>query len=89
VICLDLSRWLCLWRVLRRHGTQRPDLRPDVIEGSLFTKDALQFLWFIVGQYHRKNRPTIKQLREKYPDVEFMRLRTQKQVNELVMRTGM
>ena len=89
VICLDLSRWLCLWRVLRRHGTQRPDMRPDVVEGSLLTRDSLQFIWFIIGQYHRKNRPTIKRLRREYPDVEFLRLRSRKEVNALVMRAGM
>ena len=81
VVCLDLSRWLCLWRVLKRRGTPRPDMRPGVEEtGSLFTNDSLQFLWFIVGQYHKKNRPTIKRLREKYPDVAFIRLRTRRAV---------
>jgi len=86
VIFLDLSRWLCLWRVLRRHGHQRPDLRQDVVEGKLFTKDSLQFFWFIIGQYHRKNRPTIRRLHEKYPEVEFLRVKTAREAKAIAKR---
>jgi len=83
VIYLHLSRWLCLWRVLRRHGRRRPDLRPDVIEGSLFTKDALQFFWSILRK-RRQHLRRISTLREKYPGVEFVRLHSRKAVRGLI-----
>ena len=88
VIFLDLPRWLCALRVIKRHGTKRPDMRPDVVESSIFSKDFAQFFGFI-WRFKKDTMPKILALHEKYPDVEFVRLRTQKQVNELVMRAGM
>ena len=88
VICLDLPRWLCAWRVIRRHGTQRPDMRPDVVEGSIFTKDFAEFFGFI-WNFRKETMPKILALHEKYPGVEFVRVRSQKEVNDLVIRAGM
>lgn len=43
VIYLDMPRWLCLWRVLCRHGKKRPDLQ-EVLEEK-FDRELLRFLW--------------------------------------------
>ena len=88
VILLDLPGLLCLRRVIRRHGQERPDMRPDVLEGSIFSKDFLEFLWFI-WKFKRASVPKILALHEKYPGVEFMHVRTQKEVNDIVMRAEM
>ena len=88
VIFLDLPRWLCLWRAINRQGKPRPDLRPDVEDPGKFTWEFMKFLLWIY-RFRKTCLPKILALREKYPDVEFVRLRTQKQVNELVMRAGM
>ena len=58
VIFLDLPRLLCLWRVMRRHGQRRPDLRPDVVESSIFSKEFLEFLGFI-WKFKRERVPKI------------------------------
>jgi len=85
VICLDLPRLLCAWRVIRRHGTQRPDMRPNVVEGTIFTKDFAAFLGFI-WRFRKDTMPKILALHEKHPEVQFVCLRTQKEVNDIVMR---
>jgi len=88
VICLDLPRLLCAWRVLKRQNKQRPDMRPDVKAPGIFSAGFLEFFNFVWG-FRKHALPKILALHEKYPGVEFMHVRTKKQVNELVMRTGM
>jgi len=89
VIFLDLPRWLCLWRVLKRNGTPRPDLRPGLERGEgKLSKDSMQFFWSILRN-QREDLRRILTLHEKYPDVAFLRVHSQKEVNELVMRAGM
>ena len=81
VIYLDLPRGLCTWRVLRRHGTKRPDLRPDVIEGSIFSKDFAEFLGFVWT--HRKvTVPKVLALHAQHPNVAFIRLTSRKAVRD-------
>jgi|GEM_PF-240513 len=83
VILLDLPPLLCVWRAVRRHGTKRPDLREDVVEGSIFKRDAVEFFRFIF-RFRRDSLPKILALHEKYPGVAFMHVRTQKEVNAIV-----
>ena len=85
VIFLDLPRWLCLWQAVRRHGRQRPDMRGDVKEGSIFTRDALQFFGFIL-RFRKDSLPKILALHKKYPGVAFVRVRTRQAVRELLGR---
>jgi len=85
VICLDLPRLLCAWRVIRRHGTQRPDMRPGVIEGSIFTKDFAEFLGFVWG-FRKNTTPKILALHEKYPDVAFLRVKTARKAKAIAKR---
>ena len=83
VILLDLPPLLCMRRVLRRHGKQRPDMQEGVVEGGIFTRDSLEFYGFILG-FRRKSMPKILALHEKYPGVEFLRLRTRREVEEVL-----
>ena len=85
VICLDLPPLLCAWRVIRRHGTQRPDMRPDVIEGSIFNKDFREFFGFVWG-FRKAKMPKILALHEKYPDVAFVRVKTAKEAKGIATR---
>ncbi|MCL2300570.1 MAG: hypothetical protein FWC27_10555, partial [Firmicutes bacterium] len=83
VICLDLPPLLCLWRVFRRHGKQRPDMR--VVEGGRFTRDALEFFWFIL-RFRRDSLPKILALHKKYPNVAFLRVRSAKEAKNIANR---
>ena len=83
VIVLDLPRLLCAGRVIRRHGTPRPDMPPGVEEGRVWSLDFLRFLLFIF-EFKWFSRPKILRLHRKYPQVGFMRLRTRKAVRALL-----
>jgi len=82
VIFLDLPRGLCTWRVLKRRGTPRSDLKPGLEEAEAkFTKDTAEFLWFVWT--HRKTTlPKVLALHEKHPGVAFVRLKSRRAVRD-------
>ena len=84
VIYLDLPRMLRLFRVIRRLWQPRPDLRPGVRESPAPLKDHLNMYWSILTKDKKKNAPRILALHEKYPDVQFLHLRSRKAVRELI-----
>jgi len=59
IIFLDMPRWVCLWRALKRrvqyHGRSRPDLPPDCPE--VLDWVFLQYVW----TYPQDRRPKIMQ----------------------------
>jgi len=86
VIFLDLPRWLCFLRVMKRHGTPRPDLRPGLEQGEgKLSKDAVQFFWSILRN-RRKDQRRIHALHEKYPDVALVRVRSAKEAKNIANR---
>ena len=84
VVLLDLSRWLCVWRVIKRHGKERPDMRQDVIEESMFSINYLKFLRFILG-YKKKCLLEVLALHEEYQHVKLLRLRSRREVREILL----
>ena len=82
VICLDLPRLLCAWRVIKRQNKQRPDMRPDVKVPGIFSAGFAAFFGFVWG-FRKNAMPKIYALHEKYPGVGFMRVKTRKAVKEL------
>jgi len=82
VICLDLPRWLCLRRAVKRQGKQRPDQRPDVSDPGMFTKEFAKFLLWI-WRFRKTCLPEINRLREACPGVDFIHLRSRRAVREL------
>jgi adenylate kinase family enzyme len=57
VIFLDLSRVLCVWRIIRRRLTYRKVNRPDMAEGceERFSLEFLSWVW----NYSRRSRPKV------------------------------
>ena len=55
VVFLDLSRWLCLWRIVTRALRYRNRSRPDMAEGCLEKLDLEFVLW--VWNYSRQTKP--------------------------------
>jgi len=82
VLFLDLPRVICMWRVLKRRGKPRPDIKSGVEERSSL-KGRLGFYRFVL-LYRWNNRPRVYELRKKHPKVKFVRLRTRKVVRELL-----
>ena len=62
VIFLDMSRALCIWRVLKRAIMYRNKSRPDMAEGcpERLTVEFLLWIW----NYPRKTRPKVVRMLE-------------------------
>ncbi|MBV9957017.1 MAG: DNA topology modulation protein [Acidobacteria bacterium] len=85
VIFLDLSRWLCLWRVLKRAFIYRQRTRPDMAAGCP-EKLSLEFLLWIYN-YPRRTRPEIVSLLEANANAKnIIWLRSQAEVKEFLKR---
>lgn len=64
-VFLDLSRWLCLWRALRRVLRYRNTTRPDMATGCVESFDLPFLRW--VWNYPAETRPQILRLLEAEP----------------------
>ena len=67
VVFLDISRWVCLWRVIarrvRHHGRARPDMTPGCNEKL----DGI-FLWWILTYPGQRRRWILRRLTTLRPD---------------------
>jgi adenylate kinase family enzyme len=86
IILLDISRWICLWRVLKRivkyRGRHRPDMPPGCQER--FDLEFIKWIW----NYPRNSRPAkIALLSATGPDQRVVILRTAREVAEFLRDT--
>jgi adenylate kinase family enzyme len=60
VIFLDMSRWLCLWRIITRVMRYRDGTRPDMAEGcrERFNFEFISWIW----NYPRRSKPKVVKL---------------------------
>ena len=88
VVFLDLSRWLCLWRIVRRALRYRNGHRPDMADGCTEKLDLEFVLW--VWNYPRRSKPkVVKLLRERGAGKQIVRLRSRAEVEKfLASRKG-
>ena len=85
IIFLDMSRLLCLWRVVKRRLLYRNRSRPDMAEGCNEKLDLDFILW--VWNYSRRSRPkVIKLLREQAEGKEVVWLRSHREVQQFLAR---
>lgn len=85
VIFLDMPRWPCLWRVIKRrivyHGRTRPDMGPGCPE-----KLDLEFLRWI-WNYNRTQRPAILHRLEIHRECkQVIHLKSRREVQAFVRR---
>ena len=68
VIYFEVSRWLCLWRSLKRFLLER-NLHPDTPEGcsKVFNFTLIKYIW----GFKKNHKLKIKQLQRSYPKVKF------------------
>ncbi|HEX6289563.1 MAG TPA: DNA topology modulation protein [Herpetosiphonaceae bacterium] len=79
IIFLDLPRWLCLWRVVKRRVIYAGRARPDMSEGCSEKLDWQFLRW--IWQYPRTRRPQIlRQLAQLSAQKRVIRLRSQADV---------
>lgn len=83
VVFLDLPRWLCLWRVLKRrlrfHGRSRPDMAEGCPER--LTGEFLRWIWFYA---ERRRAGILAQLREVAQEKEVVVLHSPREVESFL-----
>jgi adenylate kinase family enzyme len=57
VVFLDMSRWLCLWRMLKRVIVYRNKVRPDMAEGCRERPNLEFIIW--IWNYSKRTKPKI------------------------------
>ena len=84
VIFLDMSRTICLWRVLKRAIIYRRKRRPDMAEGcpERLTVEFILWIW----NYPRRTRPKIVRMLESHSDKKIVWLRSQSDVERFLAR---
>ena len=81
VIFLDLSRWLCLWRVINRALRFRDGTRPDMAEGCRERLNLEFISW--VWNYPRRSKPKVVRLLAEYSEgKEIVWLRSRAEVEK-------
>ncbi len=78
VVFIDQSRWVCLWRCLKRYTMHRGANRPELAEGchEKIDLDFLRWIW----NYPRDVKPRIEQILEQQLDKQVIRLRSSEEV---------
>ena len=83
IVFLDMSRLLCLWRIVKRRFLYRNRSRPDMAEGCHEKLDLDFILW--VWNYSRRSRPRlIKLLREHAEGRQIVWLRSRGEVEQFL-----
>ncbi len=78
VIFLDMPRFFCVWRVLRRWLTYRNTTRPDMAPGNPEKLDAGFFRY--VWNYPKTRRPVVLERLERLREKTVIRLKNPHQV---------
>jgi adenylate kinase family enzyme len=68
IVFLDLSRLLCVWRIVKRNLQYRRGGRPDMAEGCVEKLDGKFLSW--VWNYSRRSRPRVLELIRKQGNVK-------------------
>ena len=83
VVFLDLSRVLCMWRIVKRFFVYRGGTRPDVAEDCPESLNFEFVSW--VWNYPRRSRPkVIKRLQEHAEGKQIFWLRTRSDVHRFL-----
>ena len=87
VVFLDLSRWLCTWRVLKRVWTYRRDTRPDMAAGcdERVDWDFIKYVW----TFPEKHRPRVEEKLRELSGKQIYRLHTPAEVERFLREVAL
>jgi adenylate kinase family enzyme len=86
VILLDLPRWICTWRVIKRHNRRRPDYPDGVREGFGWLWLLLKWIW---KTWPTERRPSVLSAIEEYGvDATVIHLHTRREVRSFLDGIG-
>ncbi len=83
IILLELHRFVCLWRVIKRWLTYKGRTRPDMAEGCLEKVDWEFVRWVLHDGRNAKKKAYYDSIAAKYSQ-KTMRIKTRKQQKELL-----
>ena len=84
IIMLDLPRWLCMYRILKRWFTYRNKTRPDMAEGCTEKVDWEFIMW--VWNYKTRSRARALDELKSRTDKRVIILRSRRDVSEFLDR---
>jgi len=84
VIFIDQSRWICLWRCLKRFALHRGNNRQELAEGCNEKIDLAFLKW--IWNYPRDVKPKIESLLRKHLEKQVVWLRSSEEVNTFLAR---
>ncbi len=83
IIMLELNRFVCLWRVLKRWFTYGGSSRPDMAEGCKEKVDWEFLRWVLHDGRTKQRKVHLNNIARRYPQ-KCTRIRTRKQQKQLV-----
>ncbi|CAN5425350.1 hypothetical protein BH10ACI2_BH10ACI2_22610 [soil metagenome] len=82
VIFLDMPRWLCLYRILKRTVLHHNAKRPDMAEGCL-EKFDLEFIFWVWNFQNSGKKRLLAELAG-FPDKQIIILRSSSEAESLI-----
>jgi adenylate kinase family enzyme len=79
IVFLDISRRVCLYRVLKRFFLYRGNTRPDMADGCNEKIDMEFIAW--IWNYPKRNRPRILEEIEHYSEKRLVILRSTREID--------
>ena len=81
VILVDVSRWICLWRVLKRKATWNDERRPDAPAGQKLDRAFLRYIW----QYPAVTQPVVLDCVQRYgPEKTLIQLQGSRELQQFL-----
>lgn len=84
VIFLDMPRWLCMYRILKRTLLYRKSTRPDMAEGCDERYDPGFIIW--VWNYPKSGRQRVVEQLKTFSDKQIITLKSSREVSEFTDR---
>jgi adenylate kinase family enzyme len=82
VILLDMPRWLCMYRILKRTLLYHRDTRPDMAEGCKERFDLEFILW--VWNYPNRSRRRVEAELERFRRKRIVILRSAREISDFL-----
>jgi len=85
IIFFDINRLICISGVIKRNKKKRTDMPDYWEEPKLFGKEFFKFCKYIWQFPKTAGRKTIIDLHEKYPEKEFLHIKSRRKVKKLLL----
>ena len=88
IIMLELNRFVCLWRILKRWLTYKGSSRPDMAAGCEEKVDWEFLRWVLHDGRTKKRKAHMNEIARRYPN-KCVRIRTRKEQKVFLDKEGL